>query len=97
MATVANSNMGSTPSVGDTSVNMNVNVANASMAGGITSVILTSSGFTAVMSTIRRNEQVCSGVEGSVRFLLSSGLDRMVTVFATGLLNFAVLGPMRLL
>lgn len=89
--------MGSTPSVGGTSVNVNVNVANASIAGGITSVILTSSGFTAVVSTIRRNEHVCSGVHGSVRFLLSSGLTRILAVFTTALVKFAILRPIRLL
>ncbi len=72
-------------------------MANASIAGGITSVILTSSGFTAVISTISRNEEVCSGVEGTVRFLLNSGLSRILSVFATAVLNFAVLGPIRLL
>lgn len=51
--TIANSNVGSTPTVGGTSINVTVNVTNARISGRTDSVIVLSSSFTAVIGTIR--------------------------------------------
>lgn len=51
--TIANSKVGSTPTLGGTSINVTVNVSNARISGRTDSVILLSSSFTAVIGTIR--------------------------------------------
>lgn len=78
--TVANSNIGSTPTLGRTRVNVTVNVANASIDGRTDSVILLSSGFTAVITTARRKQIICAGVHHFIGCVLNSGVNRLLAV-----------------
>lgn len=95
---VAKSNIGSTPTLGRTSVKITVKVAKDRISGSTTTVILASSGFTAVVGTMRGKEGVCHGVGTSVRFLLSKGFKTVLTILCTSLVTLPMpFTPIRLL